>query len=136
MRDVDSRITDLYDEVKRLSEFLEAIEETLQKCKQCDPNLENEGLWNHSQLALSTCQRTLDELQLLVTNIPSKESPNFKVTTVWKARVAVDLKRHGHKLITYRERVQKSNTALQMLLPMITMYVFLPESASSMMNLG
>lgn len=96
------------------------MHDTIKGCRSFDFALVEEDLWRQSELALSTCQATLNELQLLVNEIQGVALPK-KLGR--KARIALILNVHSSRLANFRDKIHKSNWALQTILHTITVYV-------------
>lgn len=117
LRAADSRIASLCDELANLTAFLEAVERTLKGCHALELRFVDEGLWRQSELALVDCQVTLSELGVLVNKI--KDNTRARGFG-WRARAAVDLSVYGPDIATFRDKIHKSNWALQTMLHTIT----------------
>ncbi|RYP47112.1 hypothetical protein DL768_006786 [Monosporascus sp. mg162] len=126
-RNVDSRITGLCDELARLESFLEEVDRTLKGCQSASLAFVDDDLWRQSELALVDCQVTLTDLAALVEKIKRKAgTKGFG----WRTRVVLDLSIHGSDLTTFRDKIHKSNWALQTMLQTITVSLSLRNSAS------
>ncbi|RYP34024.1 hypothetical protein DL767_004466 [Monosporascus sp. MG133] len=126
-RNVDSRITGLCDELARLECFLGEVDRTLKGCQSPNLALVDDDLWRQSELALIDCQVTLTDLTALVEKIKAKAG---KKGFGWRTRVVLDLSIHGSDLTTFRDKIYKSNWALQTMLQTITVSLSLRNSAS------
>lgn len=116
---MDARITGLCDELSSLHEYLESVHKTLDECRSLQVTPAQPDLWQRCDEALKDCLLTLSSLKVLVDKI--KESPPTKGKgLIWRAKAAVDLSVHGNDLASFREKIHKSNIALQTMLHTIT----------------
>jgi hypothetical protein len=76
-----------------------------------------DGLWRQSELSLMDCQVTLNELSVLVNKI--KENASSR-SFGWRVRAVVDMDLYGGDIATFRDKLHKSNWALQTMLHTIT----------------
>ena len=113
LKTADSRITELCNELVNLTTFLETVERTLKGCHPLDSACVDEGLWYQSELCLADCHVTLNELSVLVENI--KQNTSSKKFG-WRVRAAVDLSIYDPDIVIFRDKIHKSNSALQTLL--------------------
>lgn len=120
IRSADSRITSLCDELSGLQTRLDAVQKTLEECRSRELAPVQPELWQRCDDALKDCLVTLSLLEVLVNKIKDRSSARGKGLR-WRARVAVDLSIHGDDLAAFREKVQKSNIALQTMLHTITL---------------
>lgn len=93
------------------------MERTLKGCHPLDTTHVNEELWHQSELCLVDCQVTLNELAVLVEKIKGGTSTR---TFGWRLRAVVDLSVYGSEIGIFRDRIHKSNWALQTLLHTVT----------------
>lgn len=77
-------------------------------------------LWQRCEKALTDCLVTLSSLVALVNKIKDTTNPKGKGLR-WRAKVVVDMSIHGDDLVAFREKIQKSNIALQTMLHTITL---------------
>ncbi|KAK4125065.1 hypothetical protein N657DRAFT_679852 [Parathielavia appendiculata] len=132
LKTADSRITELCNELVNLTAFLEAVERTLNGCRPLDSACVDEDLWHQSELCLVDCQVTLNELAVLVDKVKRKaRTRGFG----WKVRAAVDLSVYGPDIAMFRDKLHKSNWALQTLLHTVTVSLSLRNNASQDMIL-
>lgn len=81
-------------------------------------------LWQRCDEVLKDCFLTLHSLKLLVDKV--KDSPPAKGKGLrWRAKAVIDLSVHGNDLASFREKIHKSNIALQTMLHTITVYVII-----------
>lgn len=120
IRSADSRVSSLCDELSGLQTHLDAVQKTLEECRFRELAPVQPELWQRCDDALKDCLVTLSLLEVLVNKI--KDTPSAKGKGLrWRARVAVDLSIHGDDLATFRDKIQKSNSALQTMLHTITL---------------
>jgi len=117
LKTADSRVTELCNELANLTAFLEAVERTLKGCRPLDWACVDEELWHRSELCLLDCQVTLNELTALVAKI---ERNGGARTFGWRVRAATDLSIYGPDIGILREKIHKSNSALQTMLHTVT----------------
>jgi hypothetical protein len=117
LKTADSRITELCNELVNLTSFLEAVERTLKGCRPLDSGCVDEDIWHQSELCLVDCQVTLNELAVLVDKI--KQNAGTR-SFGWRVRAAVDLSAYSPEIGIFRDKLHKSNWALQTLLHTIT----------------
>jgi hypothetical protein len=117
LKTADSRITELCNELANLTAFLEAVERTLKGCRPLDSAFVDEDLWHRSELCLLDCQVTLNELTVLVAKI-KKDGTTRGLR--WRMRTARDLSLYGLDIDILRDKIHKSNWALQTLLHTVT----------------
>jgi hypothetical protein len=80
-------------------------------------SLIEDELWHHSEICLAGCQGTLNELGQVVNGVKTKAQKVFKLGSLgWKSRAAIELGLRGPELECFRERLYKSNSALQTML--------------------
>lgn len=119
IRSADSRILSLCDELSSLQNYLDAVQKILEDCRSRELSPVQPELWQRCDEALKDCLVTLSLLETLVNKIKDKTSDKRKGLR-WRARVTVDLSIHGDDLAGFREKIHKSNSALQMMLHAIT----------------
>lgn len=121
---MDTRISGLCDELSTLQEYLESVNKTLDECRSLQVAPAQPDLWQRCDEALKDCLLTLSSLKALIDRI--KDSPSAKGKGLrWRAKAAVDLSMHGNDLAAFREKIHKSNIALQTMLHTITVYVII-----------
>ncbi|TDZ36673.1 hypothetical protein C8035_v005040 [Colletotrichum spinosum] len=113
LRTADDRLNGLCDEMMHLTEFLLSVGKLSSKYDKQDLDLVEEDLWSQSDSAIDNCEITLNELKVLVGKISDgADSKRFG----WKAKVVIDLSRYGNEISTLRDKIHKSNCALQTIL--------------------
>ncbi|TDZ40513.1 hypothetical protein CTRI78_v010265 [Colletotrichum trifolii] len=113
LRTADDRLNGLCDEMMHLTEFLLSVGKLSSKYDKQDLDLVEEDLWSQSDSAIDNCEITLNELKVLVGKISDgADSKSFG----WKAKVVIDLSRYGNEISTLRDKIHKSNCALQTIL--------------------
>lgn len=123
LRTADTRVSGLCDELASLTAFLEAVDKTLKGCRPLDLALVEEDLWRQCDVAMDDCQVTLNELGMLVNRIKDTGRARAGAGRFgWrgKVRAVVDLNVHGADLAAFRDKIHKSNWALQTMLHTIT----------------
>ena len=118
LRNTDTRISALCNELSTLINFLEAVDRSLEECRGRPLSLASVGedLWRQSALSLTDCKTTLDELEGLISRIKA----STKHTSVFRrAKVAVDLTMYARDIAGFQEKIHKSNWALQTMLSAI-----------------
>lgn len=124
IRTVDARISGLCDELSSLQEYLDSVHKTLDECRSLQVAPAQPDLWQRCDEVLKDCLLTLNSLKVLVDKV--KDSPPAKGKGLrWRARAMVDLSIHGNDLASFRDKIQKSNIALQTMLHTITVYVII-----------
>jgi hypothetical protein len=118
IRHADRGLQALNKEISTLNGFLRSIESALDDCRgnayaltHIDP-----ALWRESKVALSDCQKTLDELASLFAEPkrPSRSNSLFR-----RARIAAELRSRAGQIASFREKISMSNLSLQTLLQVI-----------------
>lgn len=84
-------------------------------------------LWKQCELALGDCHVTLNSLGVLVQKI--KETVKVKAWA-WRVKAVVNLNVYGSDLAAFRDKVHKSNWALQTMLQTINVSLSLRNNAS------
>ncbi|KAG8161794.1 hypothetical protein KVR01_008781 [Diaporthe batatas] len=126
-RGAENRITSLCDELEGLTSGLEAIDRTLKGRNALDLALVEDDLWKQCELALDDCHVTLNSLGVLVQKI--KETVKGKAWA-WRVKAVVNLNVYGGELAAFRDKVHKSNWALQTMLQTINVSLSLRNNAS------
>ncbi|KAK1538955.1 uncharacterized protein CCOS01_00269 [Colletotrichum costaricense] len=127
LKTVDARVTKLCEELKNLTDLLEAVERTLKECRSFDLAHVEEDLWQQSNIALADCQATLNDLKMLIAKV--KKAAGSRPFG-WKLRAMFDLTLHGNEVVAFQEKIHKSNGALQTILHTITVSLTLKSNAS------
>lgn len=86
-----------------------------------------DDLWKQCELALDDCHVTLNSLGVLVQKI--KETVRVKAWA-WRVKAVVNLNVYGSDLTAFRDKVHKSNWALQTMLQTINVSLSLRNHAS------
>lgn len=86
-----------------------------------------DDLWKQCELALDDCHVTLNSLGVLVQKI--KETVRVKAWA-WRVKAVVNLNVYGSDLAAFRDKVHKSNWALQTMLQTINVSLSLRNHAS------
>jgi hypothetical protein len=86
-----------------------------------------DDLWKQCELALDDCHVTLNSLGVLVQKI--KETVRVKAWA-WRVKAVVNLNVYGADLAAFRDKVHKSNWALQTMLQTINVSLSLRNNAS------
>lgn len=124
VRTADSRLTGLATELSQLTQYLQSVHRALVTCRAADLNLIEDELWRQSEVCLAGCQSTLNELAQVVNKVKSNARKMKVLGSIgWKSRAALDLKLKGPELECFRERIYKSNSALQTMLHAVNVYV-------------
>lgn len=126
-RGAETRITSLCDELESLTSGLEAIDRVLKGRSALDLALVEDDLWKQCELALDDCHVTLNSLGVLVHKI--KENVRVKAWA-WRMKTVVNLNVYGSDLAAFRDKVHKSNWALQTMLQTINVSLSLRNNAS------
>ncbi|KAG6365621.1 hypothetical protein INS49_007232 [Diaporthe citri] len=126
-RGAETRITSLCEELESLTSGLEAIDRTLKGRNALDLALVEDDLWKQCELALDDCHVTLNSLGVLVQKI--KETVRVK-PWAWRVKAVVNLNVYGSDLAAFRDKVHKSNWALQTMLQTINVSLSLRNHAS------
>ncbi|TDZ16292.1 hypothetical protein Cob_v010624 [Colletotrichum orbiculare MAFF 240422] len=127
LRTADDRLNGLCDEMMHLTEFLLSVGKLSSKYDKQDLDLVEEDLWSQSDSAIDNCEITLNELKVLVGKISDgADSKRFG----WKAKVVIDLSRYGNEISTLRDKIHKSNCALQTILLTINVSVSMKSQAT------
>ncbi|KAL1882808.1 hypothetical protein Daus18300_000446 [Diaporthe australafricana] len=126
-RGAETRITSLCDELESLTSGLEAIDRTLKGRNALDLALVESELWKQCELALGDCHVTLNSLGVLVQKI--KETVRAKAWA-WRVKAVVNLNVYGGDLAAFRDKVHKSNWALQTMLQTINVSLSLRNHSS------
>lgn len=118
VRNADRGLQSLVKEVISLNGFLRSIEKALEECRgnpyaltHIDPDL-----WKESKIALSDCQKTLGELDSVLSG---PKRPSRSNTLFRRARVAAELHSRAGEIASFREKISMSNLSLQTLLQVI-----------------
>lgn len=126
-RGAETRITSLCEELESLTSGLGAIDRTLKGRNALDLALVEDDLWKQCELALDDCHVTLNTLGVLVHKI--KETVRVKAWA-WRVKAVVNLNVYGSELAAFRDKVHKSNWALQTMLQTINVSLSLRNHAS------
>ncbi|KAH8812018.1 hypothetical protein F5884DRAFT_299418 [Xylogone sp. PMI_703] len=114
-RNADTKVSELCKEISALGGFLEVVDRALKECREQPLSVAsmNEDLWRQITLSLADCQTTLGELEGFIDKIKatSKNSSRFR-----RVKVAGDLTMYSRNIAGFREKINKSNWALQTML--------------------
>ncbi|KAK1637763.1 hypothetical protein BDP81DRAFT_393450 [Colletotrichum phormii] len=113
VRTVDSRIAKLFEELENLTTFLNVVDRELKRCQAFDLAIVEDDLWQQSDIVLMDCMVTRIDLKTLIQDIKNTSSSKG---FVWRARAMLDLSIHGNELVSFQEKIHKSNGALQTIL--------------------
>jgi hypothetical protein len=114
----DAKLTALCAELNSLTDFIQSIDGMLSKCRRSPlafVSVDND-LWAQCYNALSDCQKTLDDLAVLIDGM---KKPNLSNTILRRTRLAAQMHLRGQVLVSFRERLTTSNTSLQTLLQVL-----------------
>ncbi|KAI7779519.1 hypothetical protein LA080_000803 [Diaporthe eres] len=126
-RGAETRITGLCEELESLTSGLEAIGRTLKGRNALDLAPVEDDLWKQCELALVDCHVTLNSLGVLVQKIKETVRPK---AWAWRVKAVVNLNVYGGDLAAFRDKVHKSNWALQTMLQTINVSLSLRNHAS------
>ncbi|KAM0323694.1 hypothetical protein ACHAQA_008631 [Verticillium albo-atrum] len=126
-RTAETRIVGLCEELSNLTTFLQAVDKTLKGYGALDFALVEEDLWREIDQALVNCQLSLGELSQLVERI--KKHTRTK-GFAWKTRAVADLTIYDGELAAFRDKIHKSNWALQTILSTINVSLSLRSNTS------
>lgn len=116
---MDARISSLREELSNLRQYLESVHKTLDECRSLQVAPAQPDLWQRCDEVLKDCLFTLTYLKEFVDKI--KDSPPARSMGLrWRAKAAVDLKIYGDDLASFKDKIHKSNIALQTMLHAIT----------------
>ncbi|KAF6805119.1 hypothetical protein CMUS01_14694 [Colletotrichum musicola] len=128
-RTAESRIAGLCQELSSLTTFLQAVDKASRQFGQgqgaVDSALIEHDLRREIDQALINCELTLGELSRLVQKI-SERRKGF----AWKSRTALDLSMYETELADHRDKIHKSNWALQTILSTINVSLSLRSNRS------
>ncbi|KAF6812278.1 hypothetical protein CSOJ01_05267 [Colletotrichum sojae] len=128
-RTAESRIAGLCQELSSLTTFLQAVDKASRQFGQgqgaLDSALIEHDLRREIDQALINCELTLGELSRLVQKI-SERRKGF----AWKSRTALDLSMYETELADHRDKIHKSNWALQTILSTINVSLSLRSNRS------
>ncbi|KAF6833045.1 hypothetical protein CPLU01_05841 [Colletotrichum plurivorum] len=128
-RTAESRIAGLCQELSSLTTFLQAVDKASRQFGQgqgaLDSALIEHDLRREIDQALVNCELTLGELSRLVQKI-SERRKGF----AWKSRAALDLSMYETELADHRDKIHKSNWALQTILSTINVSLSLRSNRS------
>ncbi|KAJ8131901.1 hypothetical protein O1611_g1722 [Lasiodiplodia mahajangana] len=129
VRHADRGFQSLVREVGTLNGFLLSIDKALEDCRDNPYALTHidPALWKESKIALSDCQKTLDELGSL---FREPKRPSRSNTLFRKARVAAELRSRAGEIASFREKISMSNMSLQTLLQVINVSLSLRSNES------
>ncbi|KAK1724199.1 uncharacterized protein BDZ83DRAFT_623860 [Colletotrichum acutatum] len=127
LKTVDARVTRLCEELKNLTNLLEAVEGALKDCRSYDLAKVEEDLLQQSDIALADCQATLNDLKMLIEKV--KKAAGSRALG-WKIKAMFDLSIHGNELVAFQEKIHKSNGALQTIFHTITVSLSLKSKMS------
>lgn len=119
IREADDRIDGLCKELVHMTGLIGTVEKMLGKCGSLDLDLIDDDLWRNCDIAVGNCYITLAGLRSLVEKIKGPVKQKTR-RFPWRVRVAVDLNVHGRDLHAFREKIHKSNLALQTMLQTLT----------------
>ncbi|KAK3984000.1 hypothetical protein QBC44DRAFT_200655, partial [Cladorrhinum sp. PSN332] len=120
VRRADSRLSDLCNELITLAGFLDAIDRSVKQFQQSNALLSpiNDDIWRQSLIALEDCQTSLSELEELVTKVKNGRDRS-RSTRLWRLTritLAISLDSHTSEIDHLRNKIHKSNCALQTML--------------------
>ncbi|KAI0110904.1 hypothetical protein GGR51DRAFT_83582 [Nemania sp. FL0031] len=129
VRHADRGFQSLVREVSTLTSFLRSIDKALEDCRDNPYALTHidPALWKESKVALSDCQKTLDELGSV---FREPKRPSRSNTLFRKARVAAELRSRAGEIASFREKISMSNMSLQTLLQVINVSLSLRSNES------
>lgn len=127
LKTADNSLLDLATELVHLTNFLRAVQTSLKGQRAYDLSHFDDSLWQQSEIALSTCQTTLNELSLVVKEIRIGAG---RTVIGRRVRLANTLNSKAAELQSLRDRIAKSNLALQTILQTITVSLSLRNNAS------
>lgn len=127
LKTADNSLLDLATELVHLTNFLRAVQTSLKGQRAYDLSHFDDSLWQQSEIALSTCQTTLNELNLVVKEIRIGAG---RTVIGRRVRLANTLSSKAAELQSLRDRIAKSNLALQTILQTITVSLSLRNNAS------
>ncbi|RDA87705.1 hypothetical protein CP532_1767 [Ophiocordyceps camponoti-leonardi (nom. inval.)] len=130
----DSHIQGLTQELSMLTGSLTSIDKTLSRFKSQSPRsrarlLADEQVYHQSRLALRNCETTLLQLRDFVDGITKKMTVSG-ASRLWKFKTAVDLTTHKSRLVGFREKMGRSNAALQTMLHTLVVSLSLQSNQS------
>lgn len=96
------------------------MEKTLKDCRPFDLDFIDDDLWRQSEVAVGDCHITLAGLRILVEKI--KDPVKRKTRRFpWRVRATIDMNVYGRDLTAFRNKIHKSNWALQTVLQTLTL---------------
>ncbi|EEY16132.1 conserved hypothetical protein [Verticillium alfalfae VaMs.102] len=119
-RTVEVRIVGLCEELTNLTNFLNTVDKTLRRYGTLDFALVEKELWREIDQSLVNCELSLNDLGKLVERI--KRHAHTK-GFAWKTRTVADLAVYDGELAAFRDKIHKSNSALQTILSTINVFV-------------
>ncbi|KAM0281487.1 hypothetical protein ACHAQH_003517 [Verticillium albo-atrum] len=126
-RTAETRIVGLCEELSNLATFLQAVDKTLRGYGALDFALVEEDLWREIDQSLVNCQLSLSDLSQLVDRIKRHtRTRGF----AWKTRTVADLAVYDAELAAFRDKIHKSNWALQTILSTINVSLSLRSNTS------
>ncbi|KAK4230334.1 hypothetical protein QBC38DRAFT_346034, partial [Podospora fimiseda] len=134
VRKADSRLSDLCNELTTLAGFFDAIDRSVKQFQQTNPLLSpiNDDIWRQSLIAVEDCQASLSELEVLVNKFKNG-SDLSRSTRLWRlTRItfAISLDSHAADIDHLRNKIHKSNCALQTMLSVFNVSLSLRSNTS------
>ncbi|RBQ98812.1 hypothetical protein VDGD_02712 [Verticillium dahliae] len=126
-RTVEVRIVGLCEELTNLTNFLNTVDKTLRRYGTLDFALVEKELWREIDQSLVNCELSLNDLKKLVERI--KRHAHTK-GFAWKTRTVADLAVYDGELAAFRDKIHKSNWALQTILSTINVSLSLRSNTS------
>ncbi|RDA91926.1 hypothetical protein CP533_1298 [Ophiocordyceps camponoti-saundersi (nom. inval.)] len=122
----DSHIQGLTQELSTVTGSLTSIDKTLMRFKSQSRLLADDEVYQQGILALRNCELTLSELKAFVDGICKMAGSG----RLWKFKTAIDLTTHKSKLVEFREKMSRSNAALQTMLHTLVVSLSLQSNQS------
>ncbi|KAI1073592.1 hypothetical protein F5B20DRAFT_500153 [Whalleya microplaca] len=129
IREADEKLEGLCTEIGRLTSFLRAINQALEKCRNSPFSLTtvDQDLWEQSEIALSDCKEIVDEMTPILYRLktPVRSSIIFR-----RARIAAGMQLRARENTSFQGKIRISNWTLQTLLQVMNVSISLRSSAS------
>ncbi|TGJ84429.1 hypothetical protein E0Z10_g4306 [Xylaria hypoxylon] len=129
VRHADTEFATLCADLNMLTDFLESIRSALGDCSGKTLALApmDDNLWKQSRVALSDCERILQELTTVAGRIKMLARSNILFR---KARLAMEMQSRAREINAFRDKIRMSNCTLQTLLQVINVSISLRTNTS------
>jgi hypothetical protein len=125
-RQASVRLQDLVNEAQTHQSLLENLEKTLKECKPLTMQHMDEHLWSRMNATIEDCEKTISLLETRLKNIRESSTSRFRLFPGLRPNIQIKLTWHADEIAGFRDKIHKSNFALQTALHMVNMLVNYP----------